>query len=319
MRTSINSYILISIIGFSSVAFAEQSAPEKYIGKWKSTAIEQMLNHNIPASITLAQGVLESGSGTSMLAVKANNHFGIKCHNWQGEKVYKDDDKKNECFRSYRNAEESFDDHSKFLTGRGRYASLFTLKPTDYKGWAKGLKKAGYATSRTYATRLIELIERYDLNQYDAFTGFENNPAPLAVKDKKVETKKVKDLVDNTINIQKGHDVFKMNSKTKYIVAKEGDTYYRISREFGLGLWQLYQYNDGYSRKDLLNVGDIIYLQPKKHRVKGLESYTVKSNGETLGQISQKLGIKLKSLIKKNPSIPVDAKLSKGTRIHLKR
>ena len=138
-----------------------------YIAKYKNIAIDKMERYKIPASITLAQGILESGNGLSTLAKKANNHFGIKCHSgWKGKKVYHDDDKKNECFRKYENAEGSFNDHSKFLTGRGRYEFLFDLKPDDYKAWAKGLKKAGYATDRKYPKKLISFIETFELYKY---------------------------------------------------------------------------------------------------------------------------------------------------------
>jgi len=149
-----------------------ESGPAKitrneYIDSWKNVAIEEMEEHGIPASITLAQGILESGNGNSELARGANNHFGIKCHGWDGKGVYMDDDKVGECFRKYKNAQASFEDHSAFLTKRGRYSSLFDLKTTDYKGWAKGLRKAGYATNPKYATLLIDLIEINHLYQYD--------------------------------------------------------------------------------------------------------------------------------------------------------
>src|SRR5690554_4034016 len=141
-------FLIIGAITLSFNGFAQKnkSTPSEYVEKWKDVAIFQMVEYRIPASITLAQGILESGSGNSMLATRANNHFGIKCHDWTGKKFYQDDDAKNECFRKYKNAAESFDDHSEFLTSRSRYASLFDLKTTDYKGWAKGLKAAGYAT-----------------------------------------------------------------------------------------------------------------------------------------------------------------------------
>ena len=144
-----------------------RSAVELYIDRYADIAKDEMRTHNIPASITLAQGILESGSGGGRLAVKANNHFGIKCHGWKGAKIYHDDDRSQECFRKYRKAETSYDDHSEFLTGRKRYAGLFELKPDDYKGWAKGLRAAGYATDRKYPQKLISLIERYQLYKYD--------------------------------------------------------------------------------------------------------------------------------------------------------
>ncbi|WP_299526328.1 glucosaminidase domain-containing protein [Winogradskyella sp.] len=143
------------------------SSTDNYIVLYAEIAKQQMRSSKIPASITLAQGILESGSGKGRLAVEANNHFGIKCHGWKGAKIYHDDDRSQECFRKYKKAELSYKDHSEFLTGRRRYADLFKLKPNDYKGWARGLKKAGYATDRKYPQKLISLIERYELYKYD--------------------------------------------------------------------------------------------------------------------------------------------------------
>ncbi|MFT5244288.1 MAG: flagellum-specific peptidoglycan hydrolase FlgJ [Psychroserpens sp.] len=143
------------------------SAVEIYILKYNAIAMDEMRASKIPASITLAQGILESGSGKGRLSVKANNHFGIKCHGWTGKKIYHDDDASQECFRKYDHANSSFEDHSDFLTGRGRYAKLFKLRPDDYKSWAKGLRAAGYATDRKYPEKLISLIKRYNLDKYD--------------------------------------------------------------------------------------------------------------------------------------------------------
>jgi len=143
------------------------SSVEVYINLYAEISKNKMRTHKIPASITLAQGILESGVGKGRLAVKANNHFGIKCHGWTGAKIYHDDDRSQECFRKYDKAEMSYEDHSEFLTGRSRYASLFDLRPDDYKGWAKGLRAAGYATDRKYPEKLISLIERYNLDKYD--------------------------------------------------------------------------------------------------------------------------------------------------------
>ena len=134
---------------------------QNYFDKYKDVAVEQMLKYRIPASITLAQGVLESAAGNSELATKANNHFGIKCNGWTGRKSYHDDDARNECFRAYDSVYESYQDHSVFLTTSKRYSNLFQLKLTDYKGWARGLNACGYATCPTYATKLIEIIELY--------------------------------------------------------------------------------------------------------------------------------------------------------------
>src|SRR5690554_3598172 len=162
--------LFLITFSFSAAGNTPKISLEKYIETWKDVAISLMHSHGVPASITLAQGILESGFGNSDLAVKANNHFGIKCHDWKGESFLKDDDKRNECFRKYKNAAQSFEDHSHFLTGRSRYAFLFDLDVTDYKGWAKGLKQAGYATNPSYDKRLIDLIERYDLDQYDKYS-----------------------------------------------------------------------------------------------------------------------------------------------------
>jgi len=156
---------LLSIFCFISVS--SQSKTDLYIAKYSDMAIAEMNEFGIPASITLSQGILESGNGESYLSTQGKNHFGIKCHDWEGEEIFTDDDEENECFRKYKRVEQSYRDHSEFLTTHSRYSSLFELKITDYKGWAKGLKKAGYATSPTYADNLINLIERYDLHQFD--------------------------------------------------------------------------------------------------------------------------------------------------------
>ena len=186
-----------------------QDAVEEYVSVYAEIAKNNMRHHKIPASITLAQGVLESGVGRGRLAVKANNHFGIKCHGWKGAKIYHDDDRSQECFRKYTKAEMSYEDHSKFLTGRSRYASLFDLRPNDYKGWAKGLRAAGYATDRKYPQKLISLIERYQLYKYD------------------------EEVINGTTNtVRKSTTIIegrKKSTSKKHIVA-EGDTLYSLSR-----------------------------------------------------------------------------------------
>lgn len=176
-----------------------------YIETYSEIAKDEMRKYKIPASITLAQGILESASGKGRLAVKANNHFGIKCHGWTGAKIYHDDDSLQECFRKYREAKSSYEDHSKFLTGRGRYADLFKLKQDDYKGWARGLKKAGYATDRKYPDKLIGLIERYKLYEYDQ-----------EVLGSKEETVKI----------------VRVNSGTTIHIVAKGDTLYSLSKRY---------------------------------------------------------------------------------------
>ncbi len=277
---------------------------EEYVAKWKSTAISQMIQFKIPASITMAQGILESGNGNSVLAQKANNHFGIKCHEWTGEKLYLDDDKPNECFRSYTNGDESFVDHSKFLTERTRYAKLFALSTTDYKAWAQGLKDAGYATNPKYPQLLIDLIEKLKLQDFDKAGSETSNPTELLATSKGA-------------SVEVKHTVMLHKNKIKYVVAKKGDTFYRISKEFGMGLWQLYRYNDFGDKKDVLTEGDIIYLQPKRRRSRSNETFSV-SNPISLRMISQLEGIKLESLMDKNNISSPDELLPKGEKISLK-
>lgn len=264
---------------------------DEYVEMWRQVAVEQMIDFKIPASITLAQGILESGSGNSMLAQKGNNHFGIKCHGWQGDKMFLDDDQKDECFRVYDNAELSYVDHSEFLVGKSRYASLFENDITDYKAWAKGLKDAGYATNPKYPNLLIEIIERLNLSELDRLG------LPIASKLKSKSTSV------NTSNKSTTHLVQNHENKVKYIVAKRGDTFYKISKEYSVGLWQLYRYNDFGNNKDVLEEGDIVYLQPKRKRAKEKGALFVVKSKITLREISQQEAIKVESLLKMNVTI----------------
>ena len=188
----------------------------QYIKKYAPLAVLEMHKYNIPASVTLAQGILESGNGRSQLASKSNNHFGIKCHTgWKGAKVYHDDDEKGECFRKYKYVQSSYKDHSEFLSGRRRYASLFKLRKSDYKGWAKGLKKAGYATDKKYPKKLIKIIEEYKLYEFDKF--------------------REKDLKKLKKETNKKHTKTAINSKKstqEFYKVKKGDTLYSIARKF---------------------------------------------------------------------------------------
>lgn len=188
----------------------------QYIKKYAPLAVLEMHKYNIPASVTLAQGILESGNGRSQLASKSNNHFGIKCHvGWKGAKVYHDDDEKGECFRKYKYVQSSYKDHSEFLSGRRRYASLFKLRKSDYKGWAKGLKKAGYATDKKYPKKLIKIIEEYKLYEFDKFR--EKDLKKLKKETNKKQTK-------TAINSKK--------STQEFYKVKKGDTLYSIARKF---------------------------------------------------------------------------------------
>ena len=298
---------------------------EDYIDQWKITAIEQMNEYHIPASITLAQGILESGNGNSPLARTANNHFGIKCHkNWDGGRFYQDDDLKNECFRSYSHAGQSYEDHSLFLTNRSRYAGLFELKLTDYKGWAKGLKAAGYATNPKYAHLLIDIIEKYDLAKYDNMPYLPNQKEedlhinidePLTDIDDHNEIER-ENLVQLEIDARK-HDVKINKYRTRYVIVHKGDTYYQIAKEFELGMWQLYKYND-LGKRDVLKEGEIIYLDPKRNKAKRGNNVYVCDKPMTLRDIAQNEGLKLKKLLKYNFGNTADETLPKGTKVILR-
>jgi LysM repeat protein len=317
-----------AILFFALSASAENKlTSEEYIDQWKITAIEQMNEHAIPASITLAQGILESGNGNSRLAQNANNHFGIKCHKaWDGKTFYQDDDEKDECFRSYANAALSYDDHSLFLTGRERYSGLFALNLTDYKGWAKGLKKAGYATNPKYADLLITIIERHDLDQYDLMPYLpiemerEREQAELKTTvDKDAPTTVIAEIEDKEIEVIAvgSHQVSLNKYRTRYLTVSEGDTFYTISKEFDISLWQLYRYNE-LGKRDVLKVGEIIYLDPKRGRSKRGSNVFICTENMSLRQVAQAEGLKLKKLLKYNFSEEPDKVLPKGTKVILR-
>lgn len=306
------SIITLTILSFTALGNNPTISLEQYIEKWKDVAMNQMLTHGIPASITLSQGILESGFGNSKLAVKANNHFGIKCHDWKGDTFKQHDDKRNECFRKYDDAAQSFEDHSTFLTTRSRYASLFELEITDYKSWAKGLKDAGYATNPQYPRRLIDIIERYNLDQYDI----------LATSDWIVENKEVTEKPKREIEIPSGsevkiakasqpkysqktntlasaskHTVFTNKNRTKYVIAGKHDTYYLIAKEFGYRLHQLNRWNDFPPHKDILKEGDKVYIMRKRKKIKNeIVQYELSQN-KKLWEIAQEHGVQLKSLM----------------------
>jgi hypothetical protein len=270
--------------------FAQRITPDEYIRIYKDLAISEMKRSGIPASITLAQGILESANGNSRLAVVANNHFGIKCHDWEGEEIFHDDDKKGECFRRYKNAMESFLDHTDFLMTRSRYAFLFDYKPTDYNNWAKGLSKAGYATDPKYAQRLIDLIERYKLYQFDTAVYVSPGRVPATAGQGNMPG-----AWDNFASFYiERHPVWE-NNRTNFIIAREGDTYTSLSNELDMMLWQLPKYNEA-NATDELHEGYIIYLQPKRKKAeKGYETHIVRE-GETMYFISQKYAVKLSRL-----------------------
>ena len=279
---------------------------QQYIDQWKDVAIAQMHQYGIPASIKLAQGILESADGNSMLARKANNHFGVKCHGWNGPGVYKDDDRRNECFRKYRNARESFDDHSEFLM-KSRYAFLFDYDITDYKKWARGLKKAGYATNPKYPQLLIRIIEENQLYRFDK-----------AAKGKKPARQKTQPETNpdgGTIDYFVGRKELITDNGVRFVFAKEGDTYAKIGRELDLRMWQLTKYNDAENDRNL-DDGERVYIKPKRNKAK--DDYHVVEEGQTLRKISQLHAVKLKRLVKYNEIEP-DRPLQAGQKIKLRR
>ena len=267
---------------------------ESYIKKYRELAVEEMKKYHIPASITLAQGLLESGAGKSELARKSNNHFGIKCGgDWRGKTVSHDDDARGECFRAYKHPKDSYEDHSKFLVGRPRYASLFKLKITDYKGWARGLKKAGYATNPRYADQLIGIIELYELYKYDEknyLKWLKKNPNP--------------------------HQTYIANDLL-YIVVRAGDSWKSISQEFDISQKKLRKYNDLY-KGYALQVGDILYLEQKNKRADEDHIVHVLRVGESMYSIAQKYGIRLKNLYKLNKMHEDDPTPEVGTILRLR-
>ena len=286
--------ILVFLFIFTCSIVSSQTKSKaylSYIEAYNQLAVIQQKEHGIPASITLAQGLLESGAGQSEFVKRSNNHFGIKCHDWTGDKVYHDDDSKGECFRKYDNVLASYEDHSFFLKNKTRYAFLFELSPTDYENWAHGLKKAGYATDPTYAYKLISIIENYGLHAYDLVKGDDNT----SVASKYSTEKSQQDLpAMGSIAATERHEVYK-NNRVRYVVAQAGDTYSSIADEFDMNETNLRAFNEVKATTDL-NAGTQVYLQFKRN--KGGKSYAthVVREGETMYQIAQQYAIKTEKL-----------------------
>ncbi len=268
---------------------------QDYFNRYQDAAIDQMYRYKIPASITLAQGVLESAAGNSELARKGNNHFGIKCNNgWTGRRTYHDDDELGECFRSYDSVSESYEDHSLFLTTGKRYRPLFSLKMTDYKGWARGLKACGYATSPTYASKLIEIIELYKLYLFDTPKGYGHE----------VSQQPVSQAVVQRVEAPSMRQVYYFNDNY-YVLAHGGETYRTLADEVGVGYKKLARYNER-NKNDILEENEIVWLQKKqRHAPKEFKNrfHTVGA-GESMYTIAQKYGIRLKNLYKINHLSP---------------
>ena len=294
----------------------------EYLRKYSALAVREMNRTGIPASITLAQGMLESDYGRSTLARKGNNHFGIKCHSdWRGEKIYHDDNRRGECFRAYRTVEDSYRDHSDFLVSGSRYKDLFSLRSNDYKGWAHGLKKAGYATDPNYPSLLIRKIENYGLQALDtggkpakaagARSAEINQAAETVPKqsvpvqqaetaNKQTDTLPVQIMEQTPVKvISFGTGRLETNNNVQYITVRENDTYKSLAEEYMLLSWEISRYND-LAAGTPLQPGQVVYLQPKRNKAETGFSVHVVQAGDTMYSISQKYAVRLASLYKMN-------------------
>ena len=331
---------------FSLQAQTRLKPYDEYINQYAGIAVEQQNLHGIPASITLAQGLLESGAGKSEMARQSNNHFGIKCHNsWKGETVTFFDDGMNSCFRKYDRVEDSYEDHSQFLVQGKRYAFLFKLDIKDYKGWAEGLQKAGYATDRTYAEKLIRVIETYNLNEFSDGKTVKKAKEKAAKKSraeklaerqaKKNKTTAERSKVFNNdalknardyhvmeyqpaeevINPLASHEISYMGT-TPYIVAQYGDSFSGIAEEFGISAGRIRSINE-FPGNYKLTPGEFVYLDKKTNWWEGEYPLHKVKQGETMHDISQKYGLQLKALYKLNNMNPGDP-IKAGDKIKLR-
>ena len=294
---SITALVITALAGILPLQGANADRYLEYIDHYAPLAIEQMDRYGIPASITLAQGLLESAAGRSTLASEGNNHFGIKCHTgWQGESMLRDDDAPDECFRVYSSASESFEDHSRFLT-RKRYQSLFDLPSDDYASWAKGLKKCGYATDPNYAERLISIIERYALYGYDTSSGRMAEETAAFILDQ----------------LRSSH-VVRRSRGLHYVIANPGDTYRSIATEFGIDPSKLLLYNDADDADSEIKPWEEVYFQEKHSNAPENVSKATIGQDESMHSLAQRFGMKLSSLQALNPK----AKNKPGERLKLK-
>jgi LysM repeat protein len=300
-------FFLISLLLTENIVlsqYSERISRSQYFDIYKDIAVKEMHRSGVPASITLAQGALESADGNSRLARNGNNHFGIKCHNdWNGKKIFEDDDAKNECFRKYGSVEDSYKDHSDYLRAKTRYAFLFELNSTDYKGWARGLKKAGYATSPSYAESLIRIIEEYNLNMYDRLEAGSAKSHERRKHSSSSVTKSARQIMER--------------NRVKYVLAMQGDSYESITDDLGKLNWELAEYND-LKQIDSLAPGQVLYIQPKRNKAETGKNVHVVREGETMYTISQQYAIRLSALYAMNQLTP-GSKLNPGTVLQLRK
>ena len=312
--------VILAIVLFLGFVAAAQrdggTAQERYISRYATIAVNEMYRTGVPASITLAQGIIESASGASKLAVEGNNHFGIKCHNsWNGRTMRADDDRPNECFRAYDSAEESFRDHSDFLRYRDRYKFLFDFRTEDYKSWAYGLRQAGYATDPSYAAKLIQCVEDYGLSRFDRMTleeamsegGSDAERPAAAVEEEHIPDSPLKIEAGELYTGSAGEEYRFSLTRTLYfrngvpfVYAVEGETYASLAKRYHLLEREILKFND-VARGAEIHAGDIVYIEPKKSKAAaGLEKYIVGEDAESFHTICQRFAVKEKSIRKLN-------------------
>ena len=287
----------LALLCLCGAGAGDTTPQQRYVEKYAPMAVREMLRSGVPASITLAQGMLESGNGESKLATQANNHFGIKCHKgWEGKTIHHDDDARGECFRVYDSVEESYRDHSDFLRYRDRYKFLFDLDRTDYKGWAYGLKKAGYATDPSYAAKLIRYIEDNNLSRFDVLKEVEAEEMPLPPH--RIEAP-VLTMSDEEFHFPLTRELYSVNG-VPFVYSLAGETYKSIAKHYHLFHREILRFND--LKRDVpLAPGTVVYLAHKKnHSPKGLDKYIVEEDGEDFHAICQRFALKEKAVLKMN-------------------
>lgn len=307
-------FLLISFVCITTILSAQNKKNATYLAyieKYAEIAMVEQSRHKIPACITLAQALLESSAGQSELSISSNNHFGIKCHsNWEGERVYHDDDKKGECFRKYDKVIDSYEDHSLFLK-RDRYKLLFSYKITDYKAWAYGLKAAGYATDPQYPDKLIKIIEDYGLaaytdskkvkeaaEKYDKQTVKETKTSVVSSERSEISDVNSEVVEFDALNMYIIHEVKKTNN-VAYIIATSTDTWTSVAKEFGLKEQELRKFNE-YPKQTQMAEGMKIYVQAKKNKVSNKPFVHTVDYNESMHDIAQKYGVKMLSIYKLN-------------------
>ena len=313
-------FLIGGFLSLLVLAKGQSPATDAYIRQYKDLAIAEMQRTGVPAAIKLAQAILESQSGSSTLALTANNHFGIKCKvEWTGGKVYQDDDEKGECFRVYPSVEQSFRDHSDFLRNRPYYASLFNLEPTDMQGWAYGLKKAGYATSKTYPQSLLKIIRDYNLEQYNTGVTVKKNVLPAIENAAQERTEKMQAAMNDESGIEYSRNsffprgIFTIN-RSKVVFTLAGTLIKDISRQYDISPEEIMAYNDLPETVSLME-SQLIYLE--RRLKKSNKAFRIAQQGETWKDISQLEGIRLEQLMMYNQVTRPDTPVPVGQKIWL--